>query len=99
MAQHIAQLRSKHEALCVIRLIQESFTITGPHGQHVNMAFERLRAFLWVMGLGSEQMVFTPKVVKALMRIILMGLHFLYTECHIIHTGKCEATRALKHLC
>jgi hypothetical protein len=43
MSQHISKIQSKHEVHSYARLIQDSFRIPGPFGEHLVMVFELLR--------------------------------------------------------
>lgn len=88
MSQHISALRSEHEGLAYIRLAKESFQVRGMLGNHICLVFEPLREPLWLLGkrLGSAGV--PPVVLKAFLRVVLQGLDFLHSECHIIHTGK-----------
>ena len=31
---------------------------------------------------------FSPKILKLYVAILLQGLNYLHSECHLIHTGK-----------
>ncbi len=72
ISQHISRIQSKHQGRSYVRLIQDSFTIRGPVGEHLGLVSEPLREPLWLLGrhLGT------------------IGLDFLHSECHVIHTGK-----------
>lgn len=86
ISQHISQLRSSHKGQAYIRLVTDSFTILGPGGEHVCLVFEPLREPLWLLGrhLGSNGV--PSMVLKAFLKLLLQGLDFLHSECHIIHT-------------
>ncbi|KDE80352.1 serine/threonine protein [Aspergillus oryzae 100-8] len=53
---------------------------------HLYLVFEPLREPLWLLGkhLGSNGV--PPAVLKPFLRLLLQGLDFLHSECHIIHT-------------
>lgn len=92
ISQHISRLRSPHEGRTYVRLVTESFRIPGPVGEHVCLVFEPLREPLWLLEkhLGSDGV---PAIVlKAFLKLILRGLDFLHSECHIIHTGQSHST-------
>ncbi|GLA00531.1 hypothetical protein AnigIFM60653_009280 [Aspergillus niger] len=86
ISQHIAGLRSEHEGREYVRLVQDSFQIQGILGDHLCLVFEPLREPIWLLGrhLGSKGV--PPQVLKAFLRVILCGLDFLHSECHVIHT-------------
>jgi hypothetical protein len=86
ISQHIPQVKSQHRGRAYIRLVEESFAIQGPFGEHLCLVFEPLREPLWLLGkhLGSNGV--PPAVLKSFLRILLQGLDFLHSECHVIHT-------------
>lgn len=88
MSQRIAEKQSKHKGRSYVRLVQESFTIPGPYGEHLAMVFEPLREPLWLLGRRLGSVGLPPTILKAFLRLVLQGLDFLHSECHIIHTGK-----------
>ncbi|KMU72063.1 hypothetical protein CISG_00372 [Coccidioides immitis RMSCC 3703] len=55
-------------------------------GEHLCLVFEPLREPLWLLGkhLGSNGV--PPAVLKPFLKLLLQGLDFLHSECHIIHT-------------
>lgn len=83
-----SQVKAQHRGRAYIRLVQESFSIQGPFGEHICLVFEPLREPLWLLGkhLGSNGV--PPAVLKPFLRILLQGLVFLHSECHVIHTGR-----------
>ena len=87
ISQHIAKRQSKHEGRAYVRLIQDSFTIPGPFGEHLSMVFEPLREPLWLLGRHLVSVGLPSAILKAFLRLILQGLDFLHSECHIIHIG------------
>jgi serine/threonine-protein kinase SRPK3 len=88
MSQHIAKIQSKHEGRRYVRLIQDSITIPGPFGEHFAMVFEPLRQPLWLLGRHLGTVGLPPTILKAFQKVVLQGLDFLHSECHIVHTGK-----------
>ncbi|QRD82591.1 serine/threonine protein kinase [Aspergillus flavus] len=73
MSRYISQLRSNQKGRAYVRL-------------HLYLVFEPLREPLWLLGkhLGSNGV--PPAVLKPFLRLLLQGLDFLHSECHIIHT-------------
>ncbi|KAI3168992.1 hypothetical protein DTO046C5_4056 [Penicillium roqueforti] len=86
ISQHIAALKSDNEAIRYVRLIKESFLVQGSHGQHICLVFEPLREPIWFLGRHPGRVGMPPNIVKAFLRILLQGLDFLHSECHVIHT-------------
>ncbi|KAL8972125.1 MAG: hypothetical protein Q9197_002927 [Variospora fuerteventurae] len=50
------------------------------------MAFEPLREPLWLLGRHLGTVGLPPTILKAFLKLVLKGLDFLHSECHIIHT-------------
>lgn len=88
MSQYIVRIRSKHEGRHHVRLVEDSFTVTGPFGEHLALVFKPLREPLGVLGRHIGAVGLEPPVLKPILRLILKALDFLHSECHIIHTGK-----------
>jgi hypothetical protein len=87
MSRHISQLRSNHQGRGYVRVAKESFGIRGPLGEHTCLVFEPLREPLWLLGRHLGEVGVPPTVLKPFLKLLLQGLDFLHTECHIIHTG------------
>ncbi|KAL8745942.1 MAG: hypothetical protein Q9190_001969 [Brigantiaea leucoxantha] len=85
MSQHISNIQTVHEGRSYVRLIQDSFTIPGPFGEHLGMAFEPFREPLWLLGRHLGTVGLSPTILKAFLKLVLKGLDFLHSECHIIH--------------
>jgi serine/threonine-protein kinase SRPK3 len=92
MSRHISKMPSKHEGRRYVRLVQDSFTISGPFGEHLCMVFEPLREPLWLLGRHLGSVGLSPHILKVFLKLVLRGLDYLHSECHVIHTGKCMAT-------
>ena len=88
ISQYISRLQSSHEGRAYVRLVTESFVIPGPFGEHLCLVFEPLREPLWLLGKHLGSIGLPPIVLKAFLKLLLQGLDFLHSECHIIHTGK-----------
>lgn len=65
MSQNIAKIRSKHQGRAYVRLVQDSFTIQGPFGEHLAMVFESLREPIWLLGRRLGTVGVPPTVLKA----------------------------------
>lgn len=89
ISQHIFNIQTVHEGRSCVRLIQDSFTVSGPFGEHLCMAFEPLREPLWLLGRHLGTVGLPSTILKAFLKLVLKGLDFLHSECNIIYTGKC----------
>jgi len=73
------------EAAFIVKLL-DHFSIKGPHGKHLCLVFERAgRNLLHVIKKYNYEGLPLP-LVKSMVRQILHGLHFLHSQCSIIHT-------------
>jgi serine/threonine-protein kinase SRPK3 len=88
MSHHYSKLQSKHESSKYVRVVQNSFMISGPFGEHLCMVFEPLREPLWLLGRHLGTVGLSLPILKAFLKLVLRGLDFLRSECHIIHTSK-----------
>lgn len=88
MSRRVSQMQSKHEGGKYVRVVEDSFIVPGPFGEHLCLAFEPLREPLWMLGRHLGTVGLSAPILKAFLKLILRGLDFLHSECHIIHTGK-----------
>lgn len=88
MSRHVSQIQGKYEGEKYVRAVENSFVVTGPFGEHLCLVFEPLREPLWMLGRHLGTVGLSAPILKAFLKLILRGLDFLHSECHIIHTGK-----------
>ena len=88
MSNHIAKIDSSHRGRKYIRLVDESFSIPGPFGEHIALVFAPLREPLWLLGRHLDSTGVLPSILQAFLKLFLEGLDYLHSECHVIHTGK-----------
>lgn len=76
----------KNEGFCVRML--NSFVHFGPLGNHFCMVFEILGPSLeYILNIVEENEVFIQfKIFKKIIKQILSSIHFLHSECEVIHT-------------
>lgn len=84
----VGQANPSHRGLSYVRTIVDSFTISGLHGNHICLVYEAMREPLWLFERRCKRGRFTLGLLKGYLRLLLTGLDYLHTECHIIHTGK-----------
>ncbi|KAG9509089.1 SRSF protein kinase 3 [Fragariocoptes setiger] len=72
-------------ALKIVQLL-DNFEISGPNGTHVCMVFEVLGCNLLKLIIKSNYYGIPLRNVKRIIKQVLQGLHYLHTECDIIHT-------------
>lgn len=88
ISQHFQSLKSDHIGYHYVRLVNNSFKINGPCGEHLCLAYTPLREPLWRLARHLGRNGLPPRLLKSFLRNILTGLDFLHTECKIIHTGR-----------
>ncbi|KFY73632.1 hypothetical protein V499_06284 [Pseudogymnoascus sp. VKM F-103] len=88
MPRHISQIQLEDEGGKYVRVAEDSFVVMGPFGEHLCLVFEPLREPLWMLGRYLGTVGLSAPILKAFLKLILKGLDFLHSECHIIHTGK-----------
>ena len=93
ISRHIAQANPSHTGFSYVRTIVDSFTISSLHGNHVCLVYEAMREPLWLFERRCKNGRFTLGLLKGYLRLLLMGLDYLHSDCHIVHTGRLQATR------
>ncbi|KAL9562551.1 hypothetical protein ACKAV7_013308 [Fusarium commune] len=71
--------------MALIRKLTEIFSLESPHGSHPCLVLEPLREPLWLYCSRYIGGVIPPAILKILLQMILLGLDYLHTECHVIH--------------
>ena len=71
-----------------VRSLLDSFTVKGPTSNHTCLVFEPLREPLWLLKERFEGNTIPSEILKIMVEMLLHGLDYLHTECHIVHTGK-----------
>ncbi len=80
-----------HPGFPFVRSIRDNFEVTGPDGTHLCLVYEPMRESLWVFQKRFRDGKLPPAVLKIYVKVLLLGLNYLHSECHIIHTGEIEA--------
>lgn len=90
ISQQIANIKSDHGGHFAVRTVLREFTIESPVGPHRCLVFEPMREPLWLFrrrfGADKVMQPFLP-IFKTYLKIILEGLDYLHSQCHVIHTG------------
>jgi len=87
MLQHIKAANPSHKGYSFLRTVLDSFTITGPHGNHICLVCEPMRESLLLFRHHFLNKRLPLPLVKAYIRIILTGLDYLHSQCHVVHTS------------
>ncbi|GAW19521.1 hypothetical protein ANO14919_090090 [Xylariales sp. No.14919] len=91
MTIHVSSVDSQHRGRVIVGTAVESFSLDLPQGsRHLALVFEPMRDPLWlfVRRIAGEDRVNgrVLPLMKAYLKILLEGLDFLHSECHVIHT-------------
>ncbi|EAW14979.1 protein kinase domain protein [Aspergillus clavatus NRRL 1] len=86
LIEHISHTNPRHVGCSFISTLLDSFMLPGPYGTHVCMVFDPLCEPLWMFKQRFHGNVLPLDVMKPVARMILEGLCYLHSQCHIIHT-------------
>ena len=90
MSNRIAGASQHHRGRGILRTVINDFEVESQSGSHLCLVFEAMREpislFRRRFGADNVTRPFLP-IFKAYLRILLEGLDYLHSECHIIHTG------------
>lgn len=85
--RHISNVNPRHKGWHFVRKLLSSFTIDGASGEHLCLVFEPLREPLWLYRKRFVGDVIPSEILKIMLQMVLHGLDYLHSECHVIHTG------------
>lgn len=88
LSQHIARANPSHPGAGYIRSPIDNFRIDGPHGAHICLVYRPMRETLYDLRQRLKNRRLPPKILKLYIALLLQGLNYLHSECHLIHTGK-----------
>ncbi|OAA61641.1 sugar-lactone oxidase [Niveomyces insectorum RCEF 264] len=77
---------SEHPGLINIRRLENSFTISSPHGQHVVLVMTPLGMSLRMYQELQKSRVFSPRFVMVALDQALLALNFLHEIANVVHT-------------
>ncbi|KAK2765961.1 hypothetical protein FQN54_007476 [Arachnomyces sp. PD_36] len=86
LTKHISSTNPRHVGRNFVSKLLDSFNLQGPNGAHVCMVFDPLCEPLWMLKRRFHGDVLPLDVLKPVARMILEGLCYLHSQCHIIHT-------------
>ena len=76
-----------HHGRHFVRVLLDSFPLQGPYNKHLCLVFEPLREPLWLVRQRFTTRTIPSDILKILAQMLLHGLDYLHSECHIIHGG------------
>lgn len=77
----------RHAGYPYVRHLLDSFEIKNRSRKCLVLAFEPLREPLWIYRQRYVGDTIPSNIAKKMFRMILLGLDYLHSECHVIHTG------------
>ncbi|KAK4541660.1 hypothetical protein LTR36_007804 [Oleoguttula mirabilis] len=89
--QLILKANKKHPGHDSVRNLLRHFYLTGPGGKHLCLVFEPLRESLGSIKYHWTTRMVTVSLLKVVAGLVLDGLDYLHTECHIIHCDLSES--------
>lgn len=88
LSQRIAAANPSHPGAGYIRTPIDNFQIDGSHGIHICLVYRPMRETLYDFRSRFKNQRFPPQILKLYVVLLLQGLNYLHSECHLIHTGK-----------
>ncbi|KAL8720804.1 MAG: hypothetical protein Q9225_002399 [Loekoesia sp. 1 TL-2023] len=89
--QLLSKSNPRHEGRHFVRTLLDFFKLRSPFGEHICLVFEPLREPLWLLNRRFQGNIIPSEILKVMVQMLLHGLDYLHTECHIVHTGKQNA--------
>ncbi|KAJ0162150.1 Serine/threonine-protein kinase SRPK [Colletotrichum tanaceti] len=91
MNTHLSTASLKHRGRAVLGTAIEGYEVKSPRGnKHLVLVFEPLREPLWLLRRRITHQNCATRdslpVLKAYLRVILDGLDYMHSQCHVIHT-------------
>ncbi|KAJ5927546.1 hypothetical protein N7516_009319 [Penicillium verrucosum] len=86
ITEHITKANTQHPGRNFVATLLDSFRVASPGGTHICMVFDALCEPLWMLKRRFEGNIIPLDVLKPVSKLILEGLQYIHTECHVIHT-------------
>lgn len=87
ITEHITKANLQHRGRNFVATLLDSFRVASSGGTHICMVFDALCEPLWMLKRRFEGNTIPLDVLKPVSKLILEGLRYLHSECHVIHTG------------
>ncbi|KAJ5213018.1 hypothetical protein N7449_000187 [Penicillium cf. viridicatum] len=86
ITEHIIKVNTQHLGRNFVAILLDSFCVASPGGIYICMVFDALCEPLWMLKRRFEGNTIPLDVLKPVSKLILEGLQYLHTECHVINT-------------
>ncbi|ATY66998.1 kinase-like domain [Cordyceps militaris] len=83
LSQRIAAANPSHPGAEYIRVPIDHFQVDGSQGTHVCLVYHPMRETMYDFRHRFKNQRFPPKILKLYVAILLQGLNYLHTECHL----------------
>lgn len=87
ITEHITKANPKHPGRNFVATLLDSCRVESLGGTHICMVFDALCEPLWMLKRRFKGNTIPLEVLKPVSKLVLEGLVYLHTECHVIHTG------------
>lgn len=92
MTSHISSANPQYPGRDALGTTVEGYLIDSSQGKkHLALVFEPMREPLWILRrrITHKDYITTEALplIKTYLRILLEGLDYLHSQCHVIHTG------------
>lgn len=89
LSRRLAETNPSHEGFPYVRTIIDSFEIVRQNSTYPCLVFAPLREPLWRLQRRFKNHRFSLVLLKTYMELLLRGLGYIRSECHVVHTGEC----------
>ncbi|KAL8830149.1 MAG: hypothetical protein Q9170_005870 [Blastenia crenularia] len=86
ISRHLAKTNPSHRGFPHIRTVIDNFEAEGPNSIHVCLVYEPMREPLWLFQQRCRNRKFSLALLKGYLELLLKGLDYVHSECHIVHT-------------
>lgn len=86
IAKKLMVTNPKHPGYKHVRFMLDTFSIKTKHGIHLCVVYDVLREPLDECQRNFSSGVFGSDKLRKLLPVLLQGLEYMHTECHIVHT-------------
>jgi hypothetical protein len=88
MSRRQVNANPKHLGYALVRTCVDNFTTRSSFGPHMCLVYQPMRETLNTYRRRFNAGKLPLPLVKAYIKILLMGLDFLHSECKMVHTGE-----------
>lgn len=87
ITEHITRTDPHHLGHNFVANLVDSFRVASQGGNHICLVFDVLCEPLWMLKHRFEGNTIPLDVLREVSKLLLEGMRYLHTECHVVHTG------------